>query len=187
MEANAAAAASIAAALPGVDAAVATLIEKNGPQAVQTAATTLSGVLSRIHANPTVPKYRKLNKMNEKVAEKVLGPQGSTALLCSVGFKTQGTLLLMADDAIDDAKLSYTLACLETLVESKTAFDGAKAAAEREARQAQLKAEQSALKRQRQNLIAAKAGDDAARKDPNWKAKIFEKNGPDMARPQNLD
>ena len=78
MEANAAAAASIAAALPGVDAAVATLIEKNGPQAVQTAATTLSGVLSRIQANPTVPKYRKLNKMNEKVAEKVLGPQGST-------------------------------------------------------------------------------------------------------------
>lgn len=42
------------------------------------------------------------------------------ALLCSVGFKTQGTLLLMADDAIDDAKLSYTIACLETLVESKT-------------------------------------------------------------------
>lgn len=172
--------------MAGTDGAIKTMIENNMEITATTAATTISGVLRKILENPAEPKFRKLNKENAKVAEKVLGPRGAVALLCSVGFKTEGTLLLMADDAVDAAKLEYALAQLATVPAAKRAFEAAKGQAERDKRMEAHKAEQAALKKRKQQLKAAEEGDKAARRDPNWKAKHFEKNGKDMAR-LNLD
>ena len=168
--------------MAGTDGAITTMVEHNMEITATQAAATLTGVLRKILENPAEPKFRKLNKQNAKVAEKVLGPRGAVALLCSVGFKTEGTLLLMADGAVDAAKLEYAIAQLATVAATKRAFEAAKGQAERDKRMVAHKKEQDALKKRKAQLKAAEDGDKAARRDPNWSAKIFEKNGKDMAR-----
>ena len=51
-----------------------------------------------------------------------------------------------------------------------------------QARQAEVLAETVANKRKKMNLKLSAEADKEARKDPNWKAKAFEKGGKDPAR-----
>ena len=51
-----------------------------------------------------------------------------------------------------------------------------------QARQTEVLAETAANKRKKMNLKLAAEGDKEAWKDPNWKAKAFEKGGKDPAR-----
>eukprot|EP01051_Picozoa_sp_SAG22_P022735 SAG22_NODE_5565_length_992_cov_0.895857_2_plen_107_part_00 len=82
------------------------------------------------------------------------------------------------EGGVDAARLGHSIAALQAVLAGQAAAQQAARAAQ----MAGLKAEAAKKKAQRDQLKAAVAGDTAARRDPNWKAKGFEKNGKQISR-----
>ena len=92
-------------------------------------------------------------------------------------------LPLMADEAEEErGRLEYALLAVGGLGQAKAAQLAKKSAAEREARLAEVRRE-TAAKRAAVNRLRSQAEiDKAARRDPDWVARGFEKNGRDVGR-----
>ena len=124
--------------------------------------------------DPTNPKYRRIRKDNKQVSGKVLVCRGALSLLLAVGFESVGKFLVMEEGSVDGARVQHSIAALHAVLAGQQAA--------RQAQMAGLRAEAAHKKAARDQLKAAVAGDNAARRDPNWKAKQFEKNGKDIKR-----
>ena len=177
------AAAAAPAGSEAVDAALTKIAEENVQmEVVQGAVVLLGKVLANIVATPEEAKFRALKKANKQVAGKILPCRGALALMISVGFRSADEVLTLADERLDVEKLQYAIVALSGVEPAKLSFDAAKKGAVLAERQAQVAAETNAINAKRQALKAAEAGDKEARKDPNWKAKAFEKGGKDPGR-----
>ena len=95
-------------------------------------------------------------------------------MLLAVGFESVGKFLVMEEGSVDGARVQHSIAALHAVLAGQQAA--------RQAQMAGLRAEAAHKKAARDQLKAAVAGDNAARRDPNWKAKQFEKNGKDIKR-----
>jgi hypothetical protein len=109
--------------------------------------------------------------------------RGSMALLCAVGFRSaDGDMLVMEEENVNIERLQYAAAQLATVVQTKKDWEAERAAGARGAAQAEAKAMHAAKVSRKRELMSAADGDKEARRDPGWKAKVFEKTGKDMAR-----
>jgi hypothetical protein len=172
-----------------VDAAFATMATAKQDMAVIDGATALLGkIVANILKSPGEEKFRALKKTNKQVAAVLLPCRGAVALMASLGFRTESVdgvdKLVLAADRLDVAALEYAQAQLASgaVQAAKTAHDQQGHAAALAARQSEVLAETAAIKRKKDQLKLAAEGDKEARKDPNWKAKVFEKGGKDPAR-----
>ena len=152
----------------------------------------MSKLLGNLVSDPTNAKFRRIKKDNRQIASKVLVARGAISLLRAVGFQpVAGEKNLLAlpsppqpGDVADDeqGRLEYALLAVGGLGEAKIAQLAKKNAAEREARLAKVRQETAAKKAAVNRLRSQAEIDKAARRDPTWTAKGFEKNGRDVGR-----
>ena len=172
-----------------VDEAFATMATAKQDAAVVTAATALlTKIVANILKSPDEDKFRQLKKTNKQVAATLLPCRGAVALMASLGFRTETVdgvdKLVLAPERLDLERLEYARGQLASgaVLRAKEAHEQEEKAAVLQARQTEVLAETAANKRKKMNLKLAAEGDKEARKDPNWKAKVFEKGGKDPAR-----
>jgi hypothetical protein len=173
-----------------IDRAIELMLEANdNVVVVQTAATLLAKLLANVISQPDNDKFRQLKKDNKHIASKVLVARGAISLLRAVGFQPvvgDKNLLRLppaADPAEDEKdRLEYALLAVGGLGDKKIAQLAKKNAAEREARLAEVRRE-AAGRRAAVNQLRSQAEiDKAARRDPTWEARGFEKSGRDVGR-----
>ena len=172
-----------------VDEALATMVTAKQDAAIVEAATALlAKIVGNIVKSPDEEKFRQLKKTNKQVAASLLPCRGAVALLASLGFRTESVdgvdKLVLASERLDLDRLQYASEQLASgaVMRAKKAHEQAERAAALQARHAVVLAETEANKRKKIDLKLAAEGDKVARKDPNWKAKVFEKGGKDPAR-----
>ena len=168
-----------------VDSAVATMLEKNGVEAVKVAAPILSRIFGNILAHPTEPKFRRLRKDNKQLAAKVLSARGARALLLAAGFEfEQSSGIFLLPEKFDRGRLEHCQLVVGGVIDAKMAQMAAKSAAEREARLAEVRRENAERQARLAHLREAAARDQVARRDPRWKpaAILGEKNGREVGR-----
>ena len=157
-----------------MDSAIARLTAENSEAVVRAAIALLVKIMSNIRDKPDVAKFRKIRKDNKQISGQVLVARGALALLTAVGFDSTADGFLLMDAAkVDAATLAHGVAALEAVLAGRSAA----ASAARAEHVAALRQDAALAKRKRDQLRSAVAGDAAARKDPNWKAKTFEKSG----------
>jgi hypothetical protein len=172
-----------------VDEALATIATAKQDKAIVEAATALlTKIVANILKSPDEDKFRQLKKTNKQVAASLLPCRGAVALMASLGFRTETIdgvdKLVLTSERLDLDRLEYARGQLASgaVLRAKDAHEQGERAAALQARQTEVLAETAANKRKKMNLKAAAEGDKEARKDPNWKAKAFEKGGKDPAR-----
>lgn len=129
------------------------------------AVTMLTKVLANIAATPDEPKYRRLRLGNAKISG-LLATRGIRAILTGVGFvEEDGHLVLPAEQPLD--ALCECMALVEAQEAARSQQEHSA-----NARQQQLRTEQSSKENEDRKRLKAQIADDAeSRKEPGWKAK----------------
>ena len=170
-----------------IDQAVARLHEANPAAVAKTAVDLLTKIMGGIQSNPTEPKYRRLRKDNKKISSQVLAARGALGLLSAVGFASTGDgYLVMGEESVDPSLIEHSIATLRAAAAERSAGAAAAANAAREAHLAKLRADAREAKAARDRMRQMVASDNEARRDPNWTAQVFEKNGQAVKRFEDI-
>lgn len=167
-----------------VDAACERLRDNNPASMVDPAVSLLLTVIRNIIKDPTNPKFRKIRKTNPRISSKMLTARGALGVLFAIGFRPEaaGSEILLMEAP---SSLEVLIHAVERL-NNVTAELERMANEERDKRLAAVRKEASAKKAKQDALRSSIAGDTAARKDPSWKAKGFEKTGCKIQRFEDI-